>query len=1589
MSPASVIERVLQRSRQELLDLSARNRLISTPRGSSRSTRLEITDERSEDIYRLLVREKKALSFVPNPRGDELPSDGKGDETGEANPPVSGLSQPDDDVQGGEHYTDLRLQTRLGSERLQKRLLDLSGDARIFEEEQGVSILYLALGFLKWYEAPSSDTARYAPLLLIPVDLERPSAAGRFRLKFREEDIATNLSLQAKLFKEFQISLPEVPDADELSPEAYFEQVRSAVGTQQRWEVLGNDVVLWFFSFAKYLMYRDLDAERWPEHSPLGHNPLLSSLVQVGFGNEPPICGEDEKIDSLIQPDQMIHVTDADSSQALVIEEVRRGRNLVVQGPPGTGKSQTITNMIGAAVKEGKRVLFVAEKMAALQVVKSRLDRLDLGPLCLELHSHKANKKAVISEIGRTLGLARPKVQGGPSTLESLRRARDRLNEHSALMNSALDPAGVTPFQVFGRLVQLAANGVQPADFTLKDANRWSRQEFQERLNLLRDFQLHLRHVGTPARSPWRGVSLDQPLLPSDLKRLLSQFCELRLWLTETLETARSIASQLHISDSSPMNIRSVRMLGRLVEKLLDAPPIDRAQIVHPVWDEQRQAITELVKNGRALHDCQSQLAGVVADIAWQTEFSSVRRELAGYGRSWFRWLRGSYRGAVATLRGALIAELPGPLGERLAIVDTIIKGQKILALLGENSPAATLAKNAFGSQWSALSPNWLELERIEQWEKSCQNAKLPKAFRKIVARAQEVESLREPLARLNALREKIERAIPAVWQALKLDLNQAFETSDSESVSLDILIDRLQTWEGQSETLSKWVGYWMRRDRLRNSGVGEFVDQIDAGVVSDSSVLDEFERTYYETLVRELFYNHPALSNFDGESFERWIEEFRQLDLKRIGLARSEVALAHFENLPTTSGLGEIATIRHEMGKKRNLKPIRVLLKEAGHAVQSIKPVFMMSPISVAQYLEPGSLEFDLLIIDEASQVSPVDAFGAIARAKQLVVVGDNKQLPPTRFFAKMLEDEASEGHDDDFAAGDLESVLDLCQSRGMLQRMLRWHYRSRHHSLIAISNREFYDNGLFVAPSPTTTTDATGLRLRFVEGGVFDRGGTATNRIEARAVARAAIEQARNFPRQSLGIGAFSVGQRDAIRDELEVLLRQESGLDGFFSTGQAEPFFIKNLENIQGDERDVIFISVGYARDSSGFMAMNFGPLSGDGGERRLNVLISRARERCDVFSSITADDIDLERGRSRGTAAFKTFLRYAQTGILDNQQPTGDDFDSDFERQVANSITGMGYTVHAQVGSSGFIIDLAVVDSSCPGRYLLGIECDGATYHSSRSARDRDRLRQQVLADRGWKIHRIWSTDWFHRPQEQLKKALAAIERAKSELTPGKTAVPSAPIHTTAPVAAEIERDTNGCAPAHETTPEWVIPYVEAAIAVPRETPIPEIPVADLAGVVRKIVDVESPVHKEEVQRRVGALWGIGRTGNRIEQAIDSAIKTAVRARMIVADGDFLAIPDQKIIHIRTRDSERLGPLRKPEMIAPGEIRTAVQRLVTEHVGARRDEVVTTVARFLGFRSTSPQLREIIERQIDHLIHTGLISGRDEKLFVSEL
>lgn len=1823
------VEAKIERARTELLDLSARNRLLNVPRFSKSAKTIDVVDEKSAEIFRLLVTEGRAMTFLAGAKGRE-PKDGE-----EAEDLIE-LALPDDDERDESgrlaRHADTKLQTKMTPNALQKRLLDLYFDARTLEEEQGVNILFLGLGTLKWIDPQNAENIRYAPLILVPVSLARGSAAERFKLKARPEDFASNLSLEAFLDRVHKIRMPAFEATDEFSFESYAKQVAAAVSIKPDWSVQPDDIVLGFFSFAKFLMYRDLDASLWPAAEKFTDRPLITGLVSNGFERGDALLQDDVKIDAHISPQEMTHIVDADSSQAVAIHEVRRGRDLVIQGPPGTGKSQTIANIIAAAVADGKTVLFVAEKMAALEVVKRRLDQANVGDACLELHSNKANKRALLAELQYVWELGAPKGEAAEALDRRLLEARDSLNAHPDRMHRVYRPYDLTPYQVIGHLTRLRRAGLPPSDMELPAAVGWSPDVKDRIITILSELGQRIDDIGLPSKHAWYGVGLTG-ITPLDLERLttrlteasgglaslaasmkdvtdalqhepadsISSFDEVRVlaerlatcpadissealadpaWETsqqeianvirdgaEFLRLSEQVRSQLTDAawdaDTQPLlatlrrlpasfpksgqeaiaqldgvlprflnaagslkqmlgvnasaTLGSIRRLVIIGERVADAPDASPDAFVAAIWERGLDQASDLAEAVSTYRKVKTELTGKVGEQAWEMDLTASRTAVAMHGKRALKFLSGDWRRAKALLRTVTSETSPD---EIVRLLDLLQKGKAARAAIKDGDG---LGRGAFGADWRGEKSDPQPLESLVLWMRSLRGVGVE--ARQIASRLTDKASVATRCEQVRGLLEDVRKLMFTLWSELgdgtgllfptaagpdEVVLTQAstvlkeiatadrgvasltktapennstriatlellataqtrkrsvedsgelgraafgalwigsgsdwmklaaifdwlsqngdirllasrvtdrsdiatkaqaaalgglqfvtefedilrflqadaaafFGTSDVAQASLTSIGGKLGRWIASDEQLSKYAAYNGRANDAADLGVGQVVDRLHDGRVSTSGVIPHFEMAFYEAILRHQHAQDPDLARFDGEVHSRLVGEFASLDRSRMRLSRLEVVKAHHRNIPTVSGLGPVGILRGEMARRRNHMPIRQLMQKASLAIQALKPVFMMSPLSIAQFLPPGVLEFDMLVMDEASQIQPVDALGAIARAKQVVVVGDERQLPPTKFFSKMT----SGGSDDDDDQGgaqvsDIESILGLFSARGLPEKMLRWHYRSRHQSLIAVSNSQFYDSKLFIVPSPYTQEAGMGLRFNHVPGGTFEDG---VNKIEAKAVAEAVIRHALNSPSFSLGVAAFSIKQRREIQDQLELLRRLNPQTEEFFHSHPHEPFFIKNLENVQGDERDVILISVAYAKGPGGApMSMRFGPLGAEGGERRLNVLISRAKRRCEVYASITDDDIDLERGKGKGVFAFKLFLHYARTGRLSMSQRTDRQMDSVFEEQIMAALQERGYQVHPQVGIAGFFIDLAVADEAVPGRYLLGIECDGAEYHSSRSARDRDRLRQSVLEDHGWTIHRIWSTDWFQRPKAELDRLIAAIEQAKTNALSGdhvaQAAARAVPVEVVTIERADVTEIGLQQVSFESTTPL----YEEASLTPNFTTELHEAPLGVLVGLIKQTVEVEGPIHRDEVITRIRTAWGLQRAGNRIDSHVGNAINTAVNAAHVYRSGDFLLWPGAEI-RVRDRTAVASPSLRRIEMIPPMEIDQGLTSLIATSLGATENEAVNAVARGLGFKATSSQLRDVIVARIEALKSDGELAVRDGML-----
>lgn len=1588
---AKLIQKQLDDSRRELLDLSSRNRLISIPIGSKSARIIQVFDEKSEEVYKRLVTEKKNFTFLPG-KGQATPQtqinlDSASNGQDEDEELLVELPLPEDDSDPttgkAKRHTDSKLQTRLTPEVLQRRLFDLHNEARTIIEEQGVNILYLAIGYLKWVDTSNANTERAAPLLLVPIDLVRGSVSDRFAIKWREEDFQDNLSLAEKLDIEFGVTLPLLDNDgnDSFDLNAYFTRVEKAIENMPDWSVEKDSMCIGFFSFAKFLMYKDLDAASWPEsHSPLRHSLirqfLLSDIESSDDGETNTWARGTEKLDERIPVERLDHVVDADSSQTVAIELVREGKNLVIQGPPGTGKSQTIMNIISTAVLDGKKVLFLAEKLAALDVVKQRLEKEGLGVLCLELHSNKARKSAVAGELKGTWDLGSPTTNGLTEVNEALSGQRTLLNGHAARFHDS----AATGRSAFEQVSLLAYHGQpegQEIDISFPQAEQWSRHETAEQEHILKDLVLRAEAVGDPSVHPWRGVALthytglERQRIHEGISRLIDN-------LDARTETAMRIAMSLQ-KDTEHLSISGIGRLQALGQLALQRPVNSLSSIGSSIWEQAPEALAGLAKGKLFFERILEELRDWIQPSSLQGDWGTIRQQLELSGQKWYNFLLGDYKNAMKQLASELKAAPPSDYEQKLAVVERVIEGQQTYQYLQSGQ---TLSQQAFGGLWQEVGIG-TRLVAITEWIGRLTEAGVKATERETLLKVDLQQMTRDTEELKTRFAE-----YQTQWQQLQTSLDLSTEPylngTDVTRIDLSEWRKVLVTWKDSLDQLSDWVDWQYELQKAKSAPVAALAEMLESGKIPTKDILPAFRRITAQQTLHDIFQRDSELVSFNGTAHSQQVDSFQNTDRQRLDLAKFNVLTEHYQHLPPKRPVGAVGTVMGEVNKRRNHRPIRQLLSQAGSAVQDIKPVFMMSPLSVAQFLEPGKIEFDLLIIDEASQVKPVDALGAIARCHQLIVVGDDKQLPPSNFFSKLTSNDSNqEDEEEDMDPGlvrakEMESILSLAKARGLIDTLLRWHYRSKHHSLIAVSNQRYYENKLYVVPSPWKENAGLGLVWRPVSG-VYDRGGTRANAIEAKAVARAVIGHALNHSDQTLGVAAFSMAQQRAILDEVERMRRLTPESEFFFTKFPHESFFVKNLENVQGDERDVIFLSVGYGRDSLGKLGMNFGPLNKQGGERRLNVLISRARKRCEVFSSITDQDIDLSQTSAEGVAGLKQFLQYTRTGKMETAEQTNRPMDSLFEEAVKTAIESrFGWEVHTQVGMAGFFIDLAIVDPERKGRYVLGIECDGVAYHSSPSARERDRLRQSILESQGWIIHRLWGIDFFRRKEQELDKIKAAYDEALELLTESDRV---------ALVKPEEEKNVFHLIRQEEEKTSFAVPY-EAVQGLIVSDPDPYVLYpAQIANIAREVLAVESPMHLDELTTRMREQWGWRKAGSKFRDLVSQGVDVLVRDRLVVRNGPYLTIKDF-VVKVRERDENSPVGTRKPIHIPPAEIDLALVHITEFAKILNRDEAAKEVSVLMGFKAISAEFKSIIDARIDYLVSEGGLQEKAEKLTVDK-
>lgn len=1364
--------------KSRLLDLSLRNRLLNFKETKSTIRLLSAAPEHVED--ELAAKSELALRPKPKLMSEEDPRHG-----------ATMSQQQRADALAAHLVEELqhgRLHTQLDESEHARRLTELFRAARNALDENGTNTLFAAVGLLEWRETEHSDRVCRAPLLLVPVELKRKSVLEGFSLRRIDEETRLNVTLMEMLRQHFH---KEVPGLDPLPEDEtgadvarVFQLFRDAVRELPGWEVK-NEIWLGQFSFTKFLLWKDL-ADRLED---LTRNRIVNHLVNAAgtpYAN-PADDIKPPQLDDQFHPRDVFCPRSADSSQLAAVMAAAAGHDFVLEGPPGTGKSQTITNIIANCLAHGKRVLFVAEKRAALDVVHRRLREDGLEPFCLELHSNKTGKADVLAQFDRSLKFM---TEEGAADWEhraaELARLRAGLNGYTRALHRRT-PCGLSPHGCFDYLLPRQAEPTVRLDAwpalpdtpaaTLDETRQLTRQ-LQERSRAV--MPLHDHALAPLACETWSPTWAERTLehiraLATQVQQASEATHELRAWLR-------------HPGDS--VSLAQLRNLRALAESLLSPEPVGPA-FATTTWSQLAADIDGWIALVAERAELRGRLSGYVESKLVALDLDALLTKWTSAQDAWFllKWL---HLGRVRTQLLAARADAAKPASDTLA--QGLRDGIRLRAVNTDLAAVAPKAQACLGVLWAKGEPSAEALGWARRWGKTlhplmsaCAGddlAWLGQLRQLLSTLFTEGPAAYAPGTGIGGRLTRYCEALTALEKALDslaLEVQLRRDTVDAVPDHLGAvraLTARVPTAWNQ---IREWCFWQKARRAAMETGLGPVIAKLEAAEGAALDVPALFERSFRKALLFALIEREPALREFFGREHNERIERFRELDEKLAGLSRELIRARLAAGIPRDQGIddvpkAEIGLLRKEIGKRMRHFPVRKLLASIPKLLPRLKPCVLMSPLSVAQYLEASHESFDVVIFDEASQIPVWDAVGAIARGKQLIMVGDPKQLPPTNFFNSAGDDDADDLTPE--AHQDLESVLDELMSNQVRHKRLQWHYRSRHEGLITFSNRQYYENDLLTFPSPESGHG--GVRFRHVPEARYDKGQSRTNPGEARALVEELINRLRSTdgPRRSYGVVTFSQAQQQLVENLLDEERRKHPEIEIHFGDEppvEGEPVFVKNLENVQGDERDVILFSICYGPDEAGRVSMNFGPLNRDGGERRLNVAITRAKHEVLVFSSLRADQIDLTRTRARGVRDLKHFLDYADRGpkalpAATTTSPAAG-ADSDFERMVAARIRAAGYEVHQQVGCSGYRIDLGVVDPAAPGRYLLGVECDGATYHRAATARDRDKLRQLILEGLGWKLHRIWSTDWWHDPNKEMDRLVHAI--ASIRATPKST------------------------------------------------------------------------------------------------------------------------------------------------------------------------------------------------------------------------
>lgn len=1428
-------------------------------------------------------------------------------------------------------------------------LKNIAKKAKQIQDETGINVAYLAFGFIRWNEKESSDTFCRAPLLLVHVNILTGSILDPVRIEITDDDVVVNPTFDYFLQAEYGLTLPEYEDGELLS--TYYGKVRNVVRGLE-WEVL-DECKLSVFSFLKINMYEDLKKN---SAKILKNENVLALLGEAtpdnrsGYGDGAEHVVNNPLID--------LHtVVDADSSQIEAIEMAKSGKSFVLQGPPGTGKSQTITNIIAECLHDGKKVLFVSEKQAALNVVFDKLKKAGLADFCLELHSHKANKKAVIDELNRTLEM--PKSSVSSNAQEEIRikeEAQKKLDAYAAELHKKRNNIDKSLYQLFE--LHSALRSYPDVSFSIRDIQSKGQSYLLLATKLLEQYAEFVPSVGKDYRkNAWYGFAEpkinyeERVAFKADLERLLRGY-----------RVLQATAGRLNEKYNAPeLNFSDTKKWQELLAFVSSSDVVSPSLLSREALNYALPHIDAMRESSEVIVPFREYLLETYTPEIFKTENGrELYTKLTGqYGSFFSRMFDGEYKNLLAGLQLYQKESCKLKYQQAVDLANSLMKLQEAEQTFAENE---TAVPGCLGRCYNGPDTDWThvmtELDTLQAFfsdEKvsfGSISKMTPEHFAEMQAEFQaDSEQLR---AEINCS-EEVKNRIAERFTKESLDLEQAKYGS---------CIQKLEGCLTEFDKLANWISFMHLLDQLKDADLISYINQMIEESIDAEKNSAVFQKAFYSQWIENIIFNVPVLASFSRIKQDQAVQSFEEKDRTQYAISKAQIRAELSQqrpNLDLVAGGSAVAILRREGNKKRKQMPIRKLLSETGSLVQIIKPCFLMSPLSVSTFLDPEKIGFDTVIFDEASQIFPQDAVGAIYRGKQLIVVGDSRQMPPSDFFSSSLDIE-----DDDEDSGDVndfESILDVCSSVFTTER-LAWHYRSHYEQLIAFSNLNFYNNHLVTFPSSASDRKGIGVDYYYVDG-VFDRK-SKTNRAEAQFIVDLIYKNINEHPNRSLGVVAFSATQQDLIDKLLSKKREENPSYEWFFKADNAEPFFVKNLETVQGDERDTIIFSVAYAKDSQGRWIQNFGPLNREGGERRLNVAVTRAKDNVQLVASIHYSDINLAGTNSEGVRLLRAYLDYAQNGTVALERSvivSGEDaFDSYFEQEVCDFLRDNGFTVDSQVGCSGYRIDLGLrkPDSS---DYFLAIECDGASYHSSKNARDRDSLRQRILENMGWRFYRIWSTDWYRNKKVEKERLLQTVKDALSKDSCIEESAPE--ITRQEPNSVAEDAEELFVSEAAENPFEFPKYHQLNAASIIRKNNY------DFQDMVREILLTEAPLSEAYLQKRVAPFFGREKVSKTVIEKYERLMFRCERKGIIRRNG-FLYLQGMADPKLRIP-----GDRREIKYISLEELADGLYTLIEMNVTANRDGLYKTMTSLLGFGKKGEAIVSRFDQALRLLINGGRV------------